>query len=338
MHALKDDAIGSVSLPTKNPVELDADLKARDRSLIAEIRGLEEAYGSSTICYYSPDRDGKPLTSDDAEALVRCFPSGKKLRRLIFMVNTNGGAISSAYRLATLLRHFCTELTVFPIHRARSAGTILCLAANEIALGPLSELSPIDPRFQTSAQQATQPGAISAEEIHILRRMAMEWFKLPSTHSGEKILNLAGQHIFPATLAAMYRAREYVLQIGTELLAFQQPRSSKQSRTRTIEALLSRYSDHSHTYSIAALQALGLRVRYRETEEEVKLQKLREMLAGYEKATVTPSPRAMKCILASNSCVCTYDSQLIQKKTGDKIEYMYTPPAWSYRDVEGDVS
>ncbi|MBU0734226.1 MAG: hypothetical protein KKG10_08760, partial [Proteobacteria bacterium] len=44
-----------------------------------------------------------------------------------------------------MLREFCEKLAVLVPFRAHSAGTTLALGADEIVMGPLGELGPVDP-------------------------------------------------------------------------------------------------------------------------------------------------------------------------------------------------
>ena len=58
-----------------------------------------------------------------------------------------GGVSESAYLLSRELRRRFTRLTVYVPFEAKSAATLLCLAADELVLGSLGELGPLDQQY-----------------------------------------------------------------------------------------------------------------------------------------------------------------------------------------------
>ena len=58
---------------------------------------------------------------------------------------TRGGHTLTPNRIVHLLREFCEKLAVLVPFRAHSAGTTLVLGADEIVMGPMGELGPVDP-------------------------------------------------------------------------------------------------------------------------------------------------------------------------------------------------
>lgn len=68
---------------------------------------------------------------------------------------SHGGDISAAYLLARELRRHAETITVFVPLFAKSAATLLCLAADELVLGPLGELGPLDAQGNTKVPADT---------------------------------------------------------------------------------------------------------------------------------------------------------------------------------------
>lgn len=68
---------------------------------------------------------------------------------IILLVNSGGGRIEPAYLISKALNRLKADkfITVVP-RRAKSAATLICLGADEIHLGMMSELGPIDPQIQ----------------------------------------------------------------------------------------------------------------------------------------------------------------------------------------------
>lgn len=74
------------------------------------------------------------------------------------ILNTNGGQTDATEALVSLIQASANDVRVVVPHSAKSNGTMLCLAAKEIVMGPPSELGPIDPYLGAT------PTSILAEE------------------------------------------------------------------------------------------------------------------------------------------------------------------------------
>jgi Serine dehydrogenase proteinase len=183
--------------------------------------------------------------------------------RLDLVLATNGGLASAARRLALLLHDYTEKLTILVPHRARSAGTLLCLAAHELVLGPLAELGPLDPRMESKGQ----PAVMSAEDIRAFRGIAEDWFGVTRPEDRLQVLALLAQKVFPGTLGAFYRADRLVRQIAAELLRHQLPDYDGD----LVDRLVGGYYSHDHAITRAQARDLGLRVTYPAAEEEALL-------------------------------------------------------------------
>lgn len=67
---------------------------------------------------------------------------------LHLLLASPGGDGESALRIARTAQAHCKELTVIVPDRAKSAATLLCMAAHRILMGPSSDLGPVDPQLQ----------------------------------------------------------------------------------------------------------------------------------------------------------------------------------------------
>lgn len=64
--------------------------------------------------------------------------------KLFLLIESPGGEVASSYKIAYFLRTHYTNITTFIPHRAASGGTLIALSSNEIVMGELSHLTPID--------------------------------------------------------------------------------------------------------------------------------------------------------------------------------------------------
>ncbi len=76
--------------------------------------------------------------------------------RLDLIVSSPGGDIEAAYLVARELWRRFKHLAVFVPFRAKSAATLLCLAGDELVLGGLGELGPLDQQYDEK-QKADSP-------------------------------------------------------------------------------------------------------------------------------------------------------------------------------------
>src|SRR5262249_19328085 len=155
-------------------------------------------------------------------------------RRLSLVLCAEGGLVSGARRIALLLREYCDHLSIVVPYKAGSAATLLCLAANELVLGPLSELGPIDPH----CVDLTKGSAVAVEDIRAYRTFAERWFNIRMEEGNVDVLSLLSQRIFPASLGAAYRADQYVRRVARELLEFPFPHSDAEVRDKIVDQLI----------------------------------------------------------------------------------------------------
>jgi hypothetical protein len=134
------------------------------------IKAIEEERGSSLVVYYAV----RSLDHPDAKRLYNMLSSlGEPPARLDLMVVSPGGFIDPAYKMALLCREFCTDkFSVLVPYYAKSAATLLALGADEIVMGPSSELGPIDPqvRLTPEAGRRTIPALSLSDAIRFIQR------------------------------------------------------------------------------------------------------------------------------------------------------------------------
>lgn len=93
--------------------------------------------------------DDGPLNEHDADRIYTSVQTFEKTSLPILLVlHSSGGAISPAYFISKLCREYATAKFVIAVpRRAKSAATLICCGADEIHMGSLSELGPIDPQI-----------------------------------------------------------------------------------------------------------------------------------------------------------------------------------------------
>ena len=92
--------------------------------------------------------DSSTMVKSDADSIYSAVTSFTDDKPILLVLYSNGGIIGSAYLIGQLCREHSKEKFVITVPRqAKSAATLLCCAGDEIHMGSLSELGPIDPQI-----------------------------------------------------------------------------------------------------------------------------------------------------------------------------------------------
>ena len=114
-------------------------MKAEER--ICLIERLEQLRDSKVLVYFS-------YTPLDDTILVPLYKQLKEIghtKKIDLFLHSYGGAVDTPYKVVMLIREFCDEFAVIVPFVAKSAASMLVLGADEVVMGPISELGPIDP-------------------------------------------------------------------------------------------------------------------------------------------------------------------------------------------------
>lgn len=93
------------------------------------------------------------------------------IKNAYLLVNSSGGALHSAYKIARAIRSEFKNITTFVPHVAASGGTLLALVGNKIVMGPMSHLTPLD------VQVNYKGGTISTNAFMKFFSRASSWFE-----------------------------------------------------------------------------------------------------------------------------------------------------------------
>ena len=82
--------------------------------------------------------------------LIEELSGSRKMKVLSVILTTSGGSLNPLKRMVTVFRHHYEKVIFIVPDYAYSAGTILCMAGDEIWMNYYSALGPIDPQVQTN--------------------------------------------------------------------------------------------------------------------------------------------------------------------------------------------
>jgi len=200
-----------------------------------------------------------------------------KVPKLDVLLYTVGGHTLAAWGLANLVREYCDQLGVFIPHRVLSAGTLFTLAADEIIMSRLGQLSPIDPsvpspfgpRIQLPNQTA-QILPVSVEDVIGFFDLAIKAAGLKEEKSILSVFDRLSSQVHPLTLGAVYRSREQIGTLADRLLSFHMKGEEKKEERERIVTRLTRELG-SHDYLIGRSEAKAfLKLNVIDVESELE--------------------------------------------------------------------
>lgn len=131
----------------KNPIKESKELFSQQLSqlLKQEISRYQSAKDYNILVLF----DNMRMVKGDSDKIYNAVTSFQdKNKPLMLVLVSWGGEPGSAYLIGKLCREFCnTKFVVVVPRHAKSAATLLSCAADEIHMGSLSELGPIDPQI-----------------------------------------------------------------------------------------------------------------------------------------------------------------------------------------------
>ena len=134
------------------------------------IKQIQEMRNSKVIAYITGDRQpiGSIIAEDAVRPLYEHLLSIGKNERIDLLLYSRGGDVSVPWRIVSMFREFCDELSVLVPYKAHSAATLISLGADKIIMGKKAELSPIDPTLRKMAigEIAGSPQEISVEDVN----------------------------------------------------------------------------------------------------------------------------------------------------------------------------
>lgn len=136
----------TADLPEQSPIYW---VGQKDRYLRQQlIRDIETLTKRRLIVYFANRfAAGSDINDDDPIYITELLSDIVPGDPVDLMIETNGGKTDSTEAIISILQNRVADLRVIVANAAKSNGTLICLAAGTIVMGPSSELGPIDPHL-----------------------------------------------------------------------------------------------------------------------------------------------------------------------------------------------
>jgi hypothetical protein len=250
------------------------------------IQRLEQIRGSRVLSYVLSDRESFPpgipglsaqIAGEPQLLFIEQLRTIGRCENLDLLLYTRGGATDAVWPLVNLLREYSDRLTVLVPFRAHSAGTLICLGADEIVMTEFAELSPIDPTTgnQFNPTDPTNPQnrfGISVEDVAAYFALCEQRGGVTQEPYKTEVLKELTNKVHPLALGNVQRVYMQIRQLARKLLALHldvQVDSLKMDEI--IKALTEQFYSHVHAICYReANELMGDWVR-KPTDEEATI-------------------------------------------------------------------
>lgn len=236
--------------------------------LLKQIEGIRD---SRVIAFLTSDQQNSPFVGRMATDVIPFFyehlRNVGRTEKLDLFIYSQGGDTIVPWRFVTLAREHCNQLAVLVTYKAHSAATMLALGANEIIMGEMGELSPIDPSIGTpfnprrEDQPQAQPIEISVEDVAGFFNFAKDRLNITSEDNLIQALGMLIEKLHPLALGSVYRSHALIRLIARKMLSLhmQEP-TDDPLIAQIVDNLAEKLYYHNYVIGRQEAKSLGLKI------------------------------------------------------------------------------
>lgn len=177
------------------------------------------------------------------------------------LIHTPGGDIHAAYNLSLLFRQYAKKRLTFIVPRwAKSAGTLLVCSGDQIEMGPISEIGPVDP--QITQLNPLEKRLERFSPLHI--EATLEMIRNEFSNGNQELANGLLQRLqFPLTLGGIHKSLKISKDYISDLLSSRMLSGSTNVElcSKIAETLVEGYADHGYCIEFNEAKRIGLNVK-----------------------------------------------------------------------------
>ncbi len=263
---------------------------APNKELIRKIETVREAPLLTLVLQAPP----APLDDGCIGPLYDQLKAIGYTERIDLFLQSRGGKAETPWRVVSLIREFCRHFAVLVPFQAHSGATHIAIGADEIVMGPVGELSPVDPirshpllpaqRDPASGQEGTPIQASVQDLKHCVQFVSEELCRMrqgdADTVSASDIICGLFEYVHPLAMGAIDQSYRLGRLITQKVLATHLDAEADRSKIDLIvQALSDEYRSHQYPISRQEVRDdLLLNVTFAEGE---LLASMEELLSYY---------------------------------------------------------
>lgn len=243
--------------------------------------------GAAVISYVTGDRENVStrIAPDVVRILYRHLKMMGRRPQIDLFLYTRGGDVLTPWRLVNLFREYTERFCVLVPFRAYSAGTLLCLGADEIVMGKMGELGPIDPSVVNAfnPQDPANPCArlpVNIEDVYSYMALIAEKMGFYNEEAMARAFMVLADKIHPLALGNVHRNWMLIRSLANKMLGLRRDRLDSEQEQNIVDYLTEKL--YAHNYMITrreAVDEIGLPVAYADDELDDLMWALHEDMA-----------------------------------------------------------
>ena len=225
----------------------------------------------------SPGRSISPNIGKSEEKYIEKAIKSVEADNLKLNINSPGGSVSSSYKIAKSLVEIFEDIEVYVPHYAKSGGTLISLAGDEIVMGMMSELGPLDPQYTDSSGETHSATTYIEAYDNTIERLSRIHPQDASMASQAEYSELD-----PVKRKEMGNAKEMMEKYGKDILS--QHEFSDEEVEDAINYFLEDSPSHTHSYCVMydeAAEKLPNSMVLREEERQEEMDVMSSWFGAY---------------------------------------------------------
>lgn len=192
------------------------------------------------------------------EALIELLKEAD-IKNAYLLVNSPGGIMSSTYKIARAIRSNLDHIVTFVPHIAASGGTLLALTGNEIVMGSMSHLTPLD--VQIHYKGAT----VSAATFMRFFSRASKWFEKIRPEEAPYPHRALADRLDPFLMEEWSGFLDTAISYVSEILKLTGYKNSEEIAQKLVLA----FPSHGYVITKDKAREIGLNVKNSEESKEI---------------------------------------------------------------------
>ncbi len=221
------------------------------------IAKIEKILGKSLVVYWTSYNGS--VCDNDVIALYNIFEKIGRHDDIALFIKSRGGDIEAALRLVNILRTYNKKITALVPLEAASSATLIALGADEIKMGPLAHLTPIDSSLTHNLSPIDEINhrkvPVSQDEIFRIVRLWQENANENHVHPYQELF----KYIHPLVIGALDRSSSLSIKICKEILSYH---VSDEATCDNISHILnSQFPSHGYPITLNEANKIGLKAQ-----------------------------------------------------------------------------
>lgn len=205
------------------------------------IREIEKFRNSKVLVYFLGPNSN--IAQDAVEVLYNHLRFIGKVEKLDLFLHTFGGVLEIPPKIVSIMREFSNHFSVLIPYRAHSAGTLIAIGADEIVMGKMAELTPVDPQTRSPLNPKDPKGEI----IFVAVQDLISFFKFVDkvgVEKKEEVFKSLLENLHPLVIGTVNRSWSLIKHIMNRLLSHSN--YSEEEKEKIIELLSGGLPSHNY--------------------------------------------------------------------------------------------